>query len=328
MTGSVARGGAAALLAIALLAGCAGGEKNGAAANEDREEAPAAEIVLDEAAPEPEPEPELEPEPEHSLDLSAPVTTTTTESGITITAPDGFLATEAYQRLEAEVFNLRNQGLTVSAVMLDLGTGNGIWCNSDERLYPASSIKAAYCAMVCENNGGSAGMGATMRDCLVNSSNDAYHTLLDTFGLRAFGDWLAAHGAEGASGDGYYYYYPEISASELCSVWQEIYRFGTSGEAGGSELAGYLAQTNYTPMGNLLRGSAGFEVWSKPGWYPADENDLTSTNDAGVVFSDCGPYVMVVMTDMSAYLDGLLPLIDALNMAHGTMCGGSEASLL
>ena len=78
-----------------------------------------------------------------------------------------------------------------------------------------------------------------------------------------------------------------------------------------------LAATNYTALGALLRDEC--EVWAKPGWYPTD--------DAGVVFSDCGTYVIVVMTDMNSDLRGLLPLVDALNAAHGALCGGSAELL-
>lgn len=46
-----------------------------------------------------------------------------------------------------------------------------------------------------------------------------------------------------------------------------------------------------------------------------------------MVFSDCGPYVIVVMTSMNSDLYGLLPLVDALNAAHGALCGGSTELL-
>lgn len=86
-----------------------------------------------------------------------------------------------------------------------------------------------------------------------------------------------------------------------------------------------LAATNYTTLGALLRDE--YEVWSKPRWYFQDSYDITSTNDAGVVFSDCGPYVIVVMTIMNSDLEGLLPLVDAINAAHGELCGGSSELL-
>ena len=109
-------------------------------------------------------------------------------------------------------------------------------------------------------------------------------------------------------------------SSHISSMGLRVFS-GTSGEAGGAELAGYLARTNYTPAGALLRDEC--EVWAKPGWFP-DNGELVATNDAGVVFSESGPYVFAVMTDMSANLDGLTPLIDALDAAHDVMCGGES----
>ena len=179
---------------------------------------------------------------------------------------------------------------------------------------------AAYCAAICETYGGSAGWSQTMAQCLINSANDAYTTLIRTVGLSLLTSWLSANDAPGAAAEAPSHYYPDITAEELANVWLEIWRYGTSGEAGADELASYLSQTDYTPMGALLRDEC--EVWAKPGWYPADENNLTSTNDAGVVFSDDGTYVLVVMTDLSADLDRLTPLIDALDAAHDVMCGG------
>lgn len=266
-----------------------------------------------EAEPEPEPEPELEP-----FDTTAPVTTATSAGGVTVTAPDGFLDTLAFKSVEEEILALTESGYHVGVVMRDLATGNEITYNTDERLYPASSIKATFCASVCEKNGGSAGMASTMERCLVDSSNEDFEALINTFGLSVHSSWLQAHGATAAAQDAAWWYYPEISAGELASAWQEIYRYGTSGEAGAGELTGYLARTNSSPIGNLLREKCA--VWSKPGWFP-DNGELVATNDAGVVFSESGPYVMVIMTTMSSNLDGLLPLIEALDTAHATMCG-------
>ena len=253
---------------------------------------------------------------------SASVVTVTTPEQITVNAPDGFVETPSYAQVASALSDIQAQNYNLSFVMLDLSSGRSMSYNADERLYPASSIKAAYCTMVMENNGGSAGMASTIEDCLVNSSNDAFHTLIDTFGLSSYGAWLEAHGAPQAGSDAYVYYYPWISANEFSAIWQEIWRYGTSEEAGGAELGSYLAQTNHSAMGDLLRNS--YEVWSKPGWYPADGNGLEATVDAGVVFSDCGPYVLIVMSNASEDFDALLPLIDALNAAHGKMCGGSS----
>ena len=268
-----------------------------------------------------EPEPVVEEAPEQAgFDASAPVVDAISARGIAVTAPEGFLDTPEFAAVEAEVAALEDAGYSVSVRMVDLETERSITYNADVERYPASAIKAPFCAWLCSAYGGSAGMAQTVADCLINSSNTAYKTLIETFGLTAFAQWLDAHGAPNAVDEAWTHYYPNISANELANAWTEIWRYGTSGEAGASELVSYLSQTSSTPLGALLRDECA--VWSKAGWYPADENLLTSTNDAGVVFSDDGTYVVVVMTDLSAYLDGLTPLLTALDAAHDTMCGG------
>lgn len=205
---------------------------------------------------------------EAASDQTNEETETVTSGGLVVTGPEEFMGSEELAYLEEQVAELEAQDVDLGIVVLDLETGYSIEYNAEEQLYPASSVKAAYCAMVCEKYGG---------------------------------------------------------AGELAEVWEEIFRCGTSGEDGSDELVGALSATNYTALGGLLRDE--FEVWAKPGWYPTDEYDLTSTNDAGVVFSDCGPYVIVVMTGMNSDLYGLLPLVDALNAAHGALCGGSTELL-
>ena len=266
-----------------------------------------------------EPAAEEEPVEEAGFDASAPVADVTSAYGIDVTAPEGFLDTPGYAALEDEIASLADSGHSVSVRMIDVETGRGVSYNADVARYPASAIKAAYCAAICETYGGSAGWSQTMAQCLINSANDAYTTLIQTFGLSLLTSWLSANDAPVAAAEAPSHYYPDITAEELANVWLEIWRYGTSGEAGADELESYLSQTEYTPLGALLRDEC--EDWAKPGWYPADENDLTSTNDAGVVFSDDGTYVLVVMTDLSADLDRLTPLIDALGAAHDVKCG-------
>ena len=155
---------------------------------------------------------------------------TVTSVGLVVTGPEEFLGSEELAYLEEQVAELEEQDVNLGIVVLDLETGHSIEYNADERLYPASSIKAAYCAMVCEEYGGAGELSWALEECLVNSSNGAYELLRDTYGLDAFGDWLEHAGATEASVQAREYGYPDISAGELAEVWEEIYRFGTSGE--------------------------------------------------------------------------------------------------
>lgn len=144
-----------------------------------------------------------EPTPENSVEepagtpvtmAEAPVFTTTTESGLTVTAPNAFLQTQELSDVESAVAKLSANGNTVCVALVDLETRRGLWLNADELMYPASSIKAAYCLYLYETNGGAAGMSATVEDALVNSSNDSYRNLYFAFGLSGFETWLSRVG--------------------------------------------------------------------------------------------------------------------------------------
>ena len=282
--------------------------------------------VTDEPAPEAEAEETsvVQEKPAHPVTMAeAPVFTTTRDSGLTVTAPDAFLETEQLAEVEACIATLEKDGTTVCVSLTDLKTRRGLWLNEDEVMYPASCIKAVYCIYLFETRGGAGGKSEMVESALVDSDNDAYYDLPLIFGFAPWASWLQSHGAaltaSGASG----YSYPDTTTAEMATIWEEIYRYGTSDEKGASELAGYLARTNFSPIAEELRDT--YEVWSKPGWFPLDENDIPATNDAGVVFSDTGAYVMVIMTDMSSNLDALKPLINALDAAHATMCGDEVA---
>jgi molybdopterin molybdotransferase/putative molybdopterin biosynthesis protein len=60
-----------------------------------------------------------------------------------------------------------------------------------------------------------------------------------------------------------------------------------------------------------------YKVWSKAGWYygaesySKDPSETSGTNDAGVVFSETGPYVLSVVTDLPIDFDRLCELVDA-----------------
>ena len=266
----------------------------------------------------------LEDKPAQPVTMAeAPALATTTESGLAVTAPEAFLPSDELATVEDELAALEDDGVDVSVVLLDLKTRRGIGYNADEPRYPASSIKAAYCTWLYESHGGAGKLAAEAADALVNSDNEAYEALTDAFGYDDFEAWYREVGGFAFERPRAHHIYPHVTAASLASVWEEIHRFGVSGERGADELAGYLAQTTVSPIADVLRDDC--EVWNKAGWYPEDEWDIPASNDAGVVFSDTGPYVMVIMTDLGSDLGRLEPLVAALNAAHGLMCGDEIA---
>ena len=243
----------------------------------------------------------------------------TTDDGLEVLAPEAFLAGDELAAVQEALDVLEADGSNVAFVMQDLASGRGIRYNDEMRFYSASSIKVAVCTMIFEEYGGGAGYSGTIADTLIWSSNDDFTWLVNNFGFENVSAWLAAHGAPNASIDAAQHLYVDISATEMANVWQEIWRYGTSGEAGSDELTGYLAQTDHSPIGETLRERC--VVWSKPGWYPDDGYDLSASNDAGIVFAEEGDYVLVILSDIGDNTDALIPLVEALDAAHASMCG-------
>lgn len=254
----------------------------------------------------------------------AKVTTFATSGGISVTAPAGFESTPKCRHLQDAVAAFTAKGYHLGFAMVDLKTGRGASYNASQKFYPASSIKAVYVTAILEStHGGAASSSDAITKCLVDSDNDAFRTLLKTYGYNVYGSWLQSRAPEAAQ-EAYGYNYPHISAAGMLNCWREVYRFGKSGEPGASLLTGCLARTNHSAWGALLRDR--FTVWSKPGWYPTNEGlASTATADNGIVFSDCGDYAVAVLSDAPSDFDSLLPVLDALNAAHGKMCGGSSA---
>ena len=261
----------------------------------------------------------MDEDPELVPMAQAAAFTETTEDGLKVTAPDAFLEGEELGAVQAALDELEADGSNVAFVMLDLESGRGIRYNDEMRFYSASSIKVAVCTMIFEQYGSGAGYSGTIENALVWSSNDDFSTLVNTFGFQSVSDWLVGAGAPDAAVDAAEHLYVDISATEMANIWTEVWSYGTSGEAGSEELAGYLAQTVHSPIGDTLRDTC--EVWSKPGWYPDDSYNLSASNDAGIVFSDEGDYVLVVLSDIGDNTDALIPLIEALDAAHASMCG-------
>lgn len=249
-----------------------------------------------------------------------------TDSGITVTGGEAFLASDELAGVEREIEAIEAAGYEVGIALVDIDTGASLAYNEDTPFYAASTIKAAYCAMIYETYGGAGALSSTVESCLEWSDNASYTALFAAYGTEPFVSWLSAAGADLTSENAASAHYPDTTAADLAAIWEEIYQYGSSGSEGADELAGYLAQTEHTALGELLSDSC--EVWCKAGWYPDDEYDIAATNEAGVVFSDCGPYVVAVTTTLGSDFTPLYTIVDALNSAHGALCGGDTTLVL
>ena len=267
-------------------------------------------------------------EDDSPFDAGANTVEATTEAGVRVVAPEAFVGTKSCQNLDAAVRDFCQGGCRLGFVLEDLSTGRTLSFGDNELFYPASSVKAVYCTMVLEQGGDAVvdASGPVIENCLVNSDNDSFRALIAGYGYDSYAAWMQRFAPEAAS-EAAYKNYPDMTAAGMLSCWKETARFCSSDEPGGRFLADCLAQTHSSVLGALMRDR--YTVWSKPGWYYAFDGEGTtpSTCDCGVVQSDCGTYVVAIMSDAAGDFDALMDVADALNAAHGKMCGGSSAPL-
>ena len=267
-------------------------------------------------------------EDDSPFDAGAPTAEVTSDAGVRVVAPEGFAGTASARRLDDVVRAFREGGYRLGFALEDLSTGRTLSYGTNEIFYPASSVKAVYCTMALEQGGDAAvaASGPTVENCLVNSDNDAFRSLIASYGYDDYAAWMERFAPESAS-QAAYKNYPTMTAAGMLSCWKETARFCTSGEPGSAFLADCLSQTHSSCLGGLMRDR--YTVWSKPGWYYGfdGEDSAPSTCDCGLVRSDCGDYVVAVLSDAPGDFDALMGVVDALNAAHGKMCGGSSALL-
>lgn len=231
-----------------------------------------------------------------------------------ITSFGGYTPSQAVAgRLQQAVDRARAAGVEVSVLMCDLFTGQGITVNGDARIYSASSSKGPYVASVAGTNPWAATAWAnTMRPTITVSSNDDYAALYNAFGPAPLWEWCARAGIDGRESTGGHY--PFYSARELSLLWTANYDLFTTTDEGRSISPWYVKPLNSSIGANL---GGRYLTWSKPGWIGL--SDLHSTNDAGVVWSDEGPYVVALLTDAYADFGWHADILWALEAAHEEM---------
>ena len=256
------------------------------------------------------------------------IVTTTTPEGITFTGHASFPDSDAYATLVAAIDTFESNGFSLGFTLTDIDSGNSISYNADQTFYSASTIKAPYVIALYESNEHSMnylGSSETVQNCLVYSDNEAYESLRNSYGSTFMYDWLVAAGfseedAQALYGRGY----ADITPNQLAAMWLHAYDYLTSGSANALQLQEYLEVSENSCIHALTTDT--YTAWTKPGWYPS--SDLAATNDAGIVQSDSGTYVVAIMSNAPQDFAALIPVVDAVNMAHGELTGGSTSSLI
>lgn len=161
---------------------------------------------------------------------------------------------------------------------------------------------------------------------LRNSDNASYDWLCKTYGLDCFNTWAEQAGAASRMGDrgGYLF----TSARDMAKLWTAGYGFLFAGQTAGvqnitPESLQWLSGDMTNSLNSCIHAALGDAdtVYTKAGWING-EGGLYALNDAGLVMSQSGTYVLAVLTNACGRNDLLTSLIGTLDAVHsGDMRG-------
>lgn len=225
----------------------------------------------------------------------------------------GVTLTDHVKNLLAEALDTTN-GNDFSFLLADLTDNKGIAYNIDEDFYSASSIKGPYVASLVASDPDILSDNQESREIeniLLYSDNTCYERMVNTYGFTPLMDWSDEAGADLEITAYDYTYY---SARTLAKLWIRNYEYFTS-DTTGKQLAEEFEQPETSSIHETLGDM--YTTQSKAGWIA--DPDCNSACDAGIVYADNGPYVLVVMSDLPASLESLDPLVTLLDQLHSYM---------
>ena len=254
----------------------------------------------------------------------------------------------AVKKVKDEIDKLTAGGHKVSLVMVDLEKKSGVAYDPDIPMCTQSTVKAVYLGSVLDSHPEAyEEHRIDFRKAIVNSNNDSYMGLYDTYGKEPLEKWCDEAGVDKAFAASNF---PRAySAKDMIKLWTKLYCFLNSDEMQHSEFASYFADSACSATKMMLCDK--YPVQTKAGWEsgkdtwknydPRDSvqekycdgdpsNDECAINDTGIVYTGNGPYLFVIYTDISfgVYYDYVDPnplydLAVALNELQAGLHGSS-----
>ena len=222
--------------------------------------------------------------------------------------------------MQSQIATFEADGYTASFVLADITTGRTIAYNADAQIYSASSAEAPYLISLFSTgtvdlnsvaqsaDAQSATVHQKVDAVLRNSDNASYDWLYKTYGLDCFNTWAEQAGAASRMGDrgGYLFTWQTAGVQNITP-----------------ESLQWLSGDMTNSLNSCIHAALGDAdtVYTKAGWING-EGDLYVLNDAGLVMSQSGTYVLAVLTNACGRNDLLTSLIGTLDAVHsGDMRG-------
>lgn len=200
------------------------------------------------------------------------------------------LSEENKNLLQSEIDKNTSKGYKTGFVVMNLNSLEGFSYNADEKIYSASTIKGPYIvSMVKSDNSLLEKEKTRIEATLIRSSNYDYESLRDKYGNEHFISFSAETGNDLVVDTTRNYQF--LTPRKLAHLWLGNYIFFESGETGDS-LGKIFENPVISPIHEIF--SEEFITRTKAGWIT--KNNTRVTNDAGIVYTENGDFLVVIMT--------------------------------
>ena len=221
----------------------------------------------------------------------------------------------ALDEINSALDTLSNRGNKVGFIVLNLQTNQGICYNTERQFYTASSIKGPFAVSLAKYNPEAAERwNNTITNMLVHSDNDAYTSLNDSFRRTYIQQFCEECGVDPAL---CVYKYPQLACKDLALLWVGSYNYFEEDEFGNS-----IGEIMEKPVYSLIHSEFEdvYTTRSKAGWeYDENNSKHNGTTDAGIVYTDHGDYLIVIMSTVPRDIEPLRPLLKALENSINEM---------
>ncbi|MBR3364652.1 MAG: hypothetical protein IKG53_07245 [Solobacterium sp.] len=238
------------------------------------------------------------------LDLKQAANAFATLSGKDLEVFGTFTVSKEDQKLISEQIELLQKDGHQVSFMLYIPFGGGVAYNCKQPFYTASTIKGIYLSSLYMDDAGSyESYPGYFQDAIYYSDNYSYEFLYETYGDAPLQN---AARMVGVKPELFHDYYADCSAAELAQLW--LYNYAVLNYMDfPAELRECYEEVETAPIRDAVRP---LKTQSKAGWL--DEED-GAANDAGIVFTPEGPYILAVMSDHPGNTDVLKDLVSVLN---------------
>ncbi len=200
------------------------------------------------------------------------------------------LSEEKKGLLQSEIDKVKGKGYEVGIVVMNLNSLEGFSFNADEKIYSASAIKGPYItALADSDNSVLESERVRIEAVLKRSSNYDYESLREKYGSELFTAFSARTGNDLVVDTTRNYQY--LTPRRLAHLWAESYIFFEN-SAVGEKLGEMFENPEISPINKVCAEK--YKTRTKAGWIT--KNNIKVTNDAGIVYTEKGDYLVVIMT--------------------------------